>query len=260
MPTPIRATHVAVSWMTVLPLPLPRVTMDRRTGGAAMSAVPVVGIALGTVSAAVAAALVHTHLPTTLIGILLVVLLALATRGMHLDGLADTADGLGCYGPPERVAEVMRSGSAGPFGVATLVAVMVCQAVGLGTLTDQHRWYDIGFVVALGRVAAIVGARRGLVAAHPKGFGALVAGTQGTALGVWVTLAAAAAFASGFVDTATGFDAARSVQAVLVVVVVVAGAWWFTAHCARRAGGVTGDSLGAAIELGVTVSVVGLLL
>lgn len=260
MPHPIRATHVAVSWLTVLPVPQPRVAMDRATGGAAISATPVVGVLLGVVCTAIAFGLEHTSLPTMLIGALLVIVLALATRGMHLDGVADTADGLGCYGPPERVAEVMRSGTVGPFGVATLVAVMLVQAIGLGALTEQHRWYDIVFAIALGRVGAVVGARRGLPAAHPTGFGALVADTQRRSVAGWTALAALAALASGFVSGTSGFDIATALQAFVVTLVVTGVIWVFTGHCARRAGGVTGDSLGASIELATTLTLVGLLL
>ncbi|MDY6811480.1 MAG: adenosylcobinamide-GDP ribazoletransferase, partial [Actinomycetota bacterium] len=154
MLSPIRAVHVALSWLTVLPLPQPTMTMDRRVGAAVMAAVPFVGAVLGVLAAGFAAALALTDLPAVMIGLLVVAALALVTRGMHIDGLADTADGLGCYGPPERVAEVMKSGTSGPFGVAAVVVVLAVQAVGFGALTQQHRFYDLAFAIALGRLVA----------------------------------------------------------------------------------------------------------
>lgn len=254
---PARAVYVAVSWMTVVPVPQPRMPMDRSVGAAVMTAVPVVGILLGAAAAGLAAALSMTDLPTAMIGVLVVVALAAATRGMHLDGLADTADGLGCYGPPERVAEVMRSGSAGPFGVAAVTSAMIIQVIGFGSLTDQHRWYELAFAIALGRVVAVIGSRRRLPAAHPTGFGALVAGTQHASVVVWTALALAAGAVCGW--TPDGLDVGAAVRAVVVTVVVVVAGWWFTAHCARRMGGINGDVLGAGIELGVALAVVGLL-
>ena len=214
--SPVRAIHVAVSWLTVVPVPTPTVEMDRCTGGAVITAVPVVGALLGTVAAASAFGLSHTALPTALIGVLLVVGLALITRGMHVDGLADTVDGLGCYGPPERVAEVMKSGSVGPFGAAAIVAAGAVQAVGFAALTDQHRWYDIVFAVVVGRFAAVLACRRGLGPAAATGFGAIVAGTQRRSLIVWpiILLAGAATLgaAGHVVEVVHALDVERRVS------------------------------------------------
>ena len=65
--------------------------------------------------------------------------------------------------------------------------------------------------------------------------------------------------------SANGFDGghvevAAVVRGCAIVLAVTAFAWWFTRHCARRMGGMTGDVLGATIELGVAIGVVGLLL
>ena len=89
-----------------------------------MASVPAIGAALGAASAGLAFGLAQTDLPALTAGVLIVVLLGVATRGMHLDGLADTADGLGCYGPPDRVTEVMRSGTVGDFEYELQMAQM----------------------------------------------------------------------------------------------------------------------------------------
>lgn len=261
MLTPLRAVHVAAAWLTVVPVPAPTASMDRHTGGAAIAATPVVGIVLGAAAAGLAWPATLTSLPTMLIGALTVSALLLVTRGMHLDGLADTADGLGCYGPPERVAEVMRSGTVGPFGVGAVAMVLLIESLGIGALIEHHRFYDVALAIAVGRVAAVVGARVGLPPAHSTGFGALVAGTQRTSVIVWSVIAIVAGAASGMVQPdASGYALGHGITAAATVVVVLVVTWLFTAHCARRMGGITGDVLGASIELGVTLTLIGLLI
>lgn len=251
----VRGVHDAFTWLTVAPLPQPHGEFDRRRGGRAIAAVPLVGVVLGLVCAVIASGLARTGLPTSLDGVVLVAVLALATRGMHVDGLADTADGLGSYGGPERVRTVMRSGDVGPFGAATLLLVLFGQAVAFGAFVDDRRWWAVATVVFVSRASVPVVCRRGLSAANTDGFGALVAGTQRWSVAVWSVLAVGAAVAVGLLDSASG--AARGAA---TVVVVLAFAWAFSRHVARRAGGLTGDVIGATIELTAVLTAVGLLL
>ncbi|HEV7647977.1 MAG TPA: adenosylcobinamide-GDP ribazoletransferase [Actinophytocola sp.] len=236
------ALRLALSWLTVIPAG--RHLVDRTVAGRAIAVAPFIGLLLGLPAAAVVSLLARTDMPGLLAGLLTVGLLALATRGMHLDGLADTADGLGCYGPPEKALAVMRDGGAGPFGVVSLVITLGGQAAAFGALAG-HRWWAIVLAVVAGRVAFTGCCLRGIPAARPDGLGALVAGTQHAAVPVaWV---AALLVAGVFVDRQHVW------LGLVAVVVAVLGTIAFVAHVRRRLGGITGDVLGAACEVATTI-------
>lgn len=247
----LRGPQTALSWLTILPVAEPPGPFDRALGGAVIGSTPLVGAVLGGIAAAAAFGLSFTDLPGLMLGLLIVGLLAVLTRGMHLDGLADTADGLGCFGPPERVHEVMHSGSTGPFGAATLVLVMAAQATGYGALIEQGNWAAIVFVVFLSRVAPVIGCRITLHATEKSKFGALTAGTQRLTIPFWVMGAVVAGFT---------IEPVPPIPGAFTAVVVAAFAWAFTAHCSRRFDGVNGDVLGALVELSALIALCGMLI
>ena len=237
----------AFAFGTVFPFRSPQPGVGRST----VTALPAVGITLGLVAAAVLWAgdwAFGAH--SLLAGILAVAALALLTRGLHLDGLADTADGLGCYGTPERALSVMRDGSAGPFGVAAVVVIVVAQACGFAAVAAGPAGVAAAVsAVAAGRVAAVLATRRGVPAAPGSVLGARVAGSQSPlVMAVWVGAVAALSVPA----------TPRPWQGPLVVLVALGAAAVLVRHCVRRFGGVTGDVLGAAIEIATTVTVVGL--
>ncbi|KOV80163.1 cobalamin synthase [Nocardia sp. NRRL S-836] len=217
--------------MTVLPVRVDGV--DDRAARRAISWAPVVGLLLGAFAVGVLRLFATAEVPALVAGFLVVGVVGLATRGMHLDGLADVADGLGCYGPPERALRVMKDGGAGPFGVVTLIVVLGAQAAAL----PHAGWGTVLLAFAVSRAAFGICCLRGVPAARPEGLGALVAGTQHpmVVIGTWVVLAAAA--------VPLGW------RAVVAVVVAAALVWLLVRHTGKRFGGITGDVLGAAAEL-----------
>lgn len=241
MRTAIRGLALALSWLTVLPVRTG--APDAPTAGAALRWAPIVGALLGGAAGGLLLGLARLGVPPLVAGLLTVGFLGLATRGLHLDGLADTADGLGCYGPPERALAVMRDGGTGPFAVVTLVVALGAQAASLAALPPERAPVLVALAAAASRASFAWVARRGVPAARPGGLGATVAGSQPWWVAPlwWITLGAAGFAAAGARGAlAVGFGA------VLVVAL--------SRHTARRFAGMTGDVLGAASELAFTTA------
>ncbi|WP_438672255.1 adenosylcobinamide-GDP ribazoletransferase [Solihabitans fulvus] len=238
--------RLAVSWLTVLPVRAGRV--DAASCRQAITLAPLIGLLLGGVAAGASRGLELLAAPPLLAGLLVVGLLALLTRGMHLDGLADTVDGLGCYGPPERALAVMKDGGAGPFAVVALIVVLGAEAVCFGSLPLDNRTGAVVLALTVGRAAFLWCCRRGVPPARPDGMGALVAGSQ-TPVVVWAWWAALLAVS---VLVAPGRPWLGPVAVVAAGALVVA----LVRHVRRRFGGITGDVLGAAAELATLVVLV----
>jgi adenosylcobinamide-GDP ribazoletransferase len=248
----IDGLRLAATLFTVAPLPA--APASRSAAAVAMAIAPGVGAALGAVLGGLLLGLDAIAVPPLAAGVTVVGAGALLTRGLHLDGLADTADGLGAYRSRQRALDIMKRPDVGPFGVAALVLTLLGQAAAVAALPARGWSAALAAVVAAtaaGRAAASWACRRGVPAARPDGLGALVAGTvRGPALAVGTAAVAALA-----VPAVPG----RPWQGPAAVLAALAVAVLLQRHVVRRLGGITGDVLGAAVEVTTTLTYLGLL-
>lgn len=238
--------RLAVTTLTVLPLRAGPV--DRAAAGVAMTVAPVVGALLGLVLAGLHESLRAAGSPALVAAAVTVAASALLTRGLHLDGLADTVDALGSYRTGPAALAIMKKPDIGPFGVAALVLTLLVQAA---ALTAAGPWAVVT-AWATGRLAITVACRRGIPAARPDGLGAQVASTV-PLTAVLVATIAVAGLAAAAVPDRPWQGPAGVLAAVVAVVVLVR-------HTVRRFGGLTGDVLGAAVETATTVTLIALTL
>lgn len=235
-------------------VPVPAADLDRTAAARALRALPWLGLLLGAVAGAVAAGVAAREGAGT--GSLLaaasgLAVLALLTGGMHLDGLADTADGLASRRPAQGALAIMKRSDVGPMGVATLVLVLLLDAGALAAPAVATRPWGLPAALAVGamtgRLLALAGTTPGVPPAHPGGFAGLVAGVTPVRVVVLSGLAVAAvALGCGALTAGvTGLVAFG-----LGVVVACLVGWVWRRHLIGRLGGLTGDCWGSLIELG----------
>ncbi|GAA1856697.1 adenosylcobinamide-GDP ribazoletransferase [Asanoa iriomotensis] len=242
--------RLALTTFTVLPVRAGRV--DRAAAARAMTLAPWVGAGLGAAVGGAVALLHAVGAPDLVAGAAGVALAALLTRGLHLDGLADTVDGLGSYKSGPAALEIMKRPDIGPFGVAALVVAVLLQAAALGSLSGTAALLAGITAFATGRLAVTWACRSAVPAARPEGLGALVAGTVGTAelVGATVPTVTLAVFAVP----------GRPWQGPLALAVGLAASLLLVRHAVRRFGGITGDVLGATVELATGLALLVLVL
>ena len=243
--------RLAVGLLTIIPV-RPPTTIGRREARAAMLLAPFAVLPVALAAGLVGWGATLVGVPGVVAGLVSVAVVAFGTRAMHLDGLADTTDGLGSGKAADRALEIMRRGDVGPMGTVALILALAMQAVAGGALLGRpFGWLQLVVLVCLSRAALLFGCVEGVRPARPDGVGALVAGSVGVPAAVFSWLVGLAA-ATG---VATLAGQAVWVPAVGVVVAVLA-CLWLVLRCVRRLAGVTGDVLGALVEVCATVLLV----
>lgn len=194
---------------------------------------PLVGLVIGALLGLLAWALQDS--PPLLAAALLVAAWAWLSGGLHLDGLADTADAwVGGLGDRQRTLAIMKDPRSGPAGVVALVLGLLLKFAALASLAAPA-WMPLLIAPLLAR-AALTAAFLSTPYVRAQGLGAQLAGASRWAGGFAVLASIALTVLAG----------RRACWALLVAAVVF---WLWRRACLRRLGGMTGDTCGALAEL-----------
>ncbi len=230
----MRHLLIALQFLTILPLPSPK-RCEAGDLGRSTAWFPLAGLMIGGLlwlADLVLAPLFPRHLTDAL----LVVLLAIITGGLHLDGLADVCDGLAARGDKHRFLEVMKDSHVGAIGVVGLVAGLLIKYAALLAVPIDLKRPALLLVPALARFAQLV-VLADSRAARPDGLGsAFLAGLGPNQL----VLATATILPLAWFS----LQLAGLVAWLSVTLWALLTRWYFT----RRLGGISGDIVGCTSE------------
>jgi cobalamin 5'-phosphate synthase/cobalamin synthase len=229
----MKSLAAAVSFLTGLPLGR-FVSFGATDVARSAGWFPLVGLLIGAICA-LAALLLRGHLPLALVAVILIALDALLTGALHFDGLADTADGFGGGKDRDDVLRIMRDHAIGSYGGTALVLLVGFKVAAYTSLLGGARWpAALVLTPAVGRwsilllTAALPYARKTASVVSQMSKGAVVGGTLIMAM----AMAVSRLWCAG---------------AVVGAAIVVSAC--FGLYCQRKIGGITGDTLGANVQL-----------
>jgi adenosylcobinamide-GDP ribazoletransferase len=225
----------AWQFLTIIPISR-RIEVTAEPLGKSMAVFPLVGLLLGCILAGLDLGFSYIFPPAIASSLVLTCYIAMY-GGFHLDGLADTVDGLAGGRDREHILKIMKDSSIGAIGVVALILLLLLKYAAITSIPDIIRWKGLLLMPVMGRW------------------------TQ-----VWMTYGSSYARESGLGRAFVDYVKGREVTVATAIVVVVS---WFTfgfegvavvgavavfgyllkSFFHKKIGGVTGDILGAGSEL-----------
>lgn len=231
---------IALQFLTILPVRLKQMPSPRQNAESLLF-YPLVGLMVGGILLILAGCL-HA-LPSLVLAVLVLTIWIWLTGGLHLDGLADTADAwVGGFGNAERTLQIMKDPACGPIGVLSLVVILLVKLSALYLLFELQHFLFLLVVPVLGRLVPLflflstpyvrkTGLGSALTTHLPKSWG-------------WFVL-----LLGGM--TVLYFGWAGCLALIISLLALLYLRWQFI----RRIGGITGDTVGAAIEIIETLAI-----
>ena len=232
----MKAFLAALRFLTILPLPAGN-NVEEAHLSRSVPFFPVVGLLIGLAAATLDSALYHLF-PPLLSSVLVVIALMAVSGGLHLDGLADSADGLLSSRPREQMLEIMRDSRTGPMGVAALICVISMKIAAVASIEVGRRWAVLLLIPLAGRCALVVLLVILPYARSEGGLATVFHKNRSAFRAIW---------AIGLLVLVAWLSAGT--EGLVMVAASVVGMLLFAGFIYTRIGGLTGDTLGAACEI-----------
>ena len=233
---PLASFLAALRFLTIAPLAW-RCEQDGRFFTASLPWFPVIGLLIGLAGAALISGLI-AFFPTPVVAVAAIVLLAGISGCLHLDGLADSSDGLLSARPRERILEIMRDSHTGAMGVIALVLVLLGKFAALSSLGGPTLILTLIVMPLAGRCAIVLSMACLPYAREGEGLGRLFYSPSSRWAALWALALLVAVLAWG------GWCLVLPVLVAVALTVFLFSFW-----CRSKIGGATGDTLGAVCEL-----------
>ena len=233
---PLASFLAALRFLTIVPLAW-RCEQDGRFFAASLAWFPVIGLLIGLAGAVLISCLMP-FFPPSVLAMAVIVLMAGASGCLHLDGLADSGDGLLSARSRERILEIMRDSRSGAMGVIAIVVVLLGKFAALSSLKGSTLIFTLIAMPLAGRCAIVLTMACLPYARQGEGLGQLFYSPSTRLTALWALIFLAALLACG------GWRMSLTVLIAILITVLLFSLW-----CRAKIGGATGDTLGAVCEL-----------
>lgn len=232
----LRAMITAFVFLTRLPMP-PLTDYSPKDSGGAFPLFPLIGLVIGGLITG-CALLLNSTLPADVVAAVIVIVWALVTGGLHLDGLGDSADGWLAGGDKDRTLAIMKDSHSGSAAVIMIGCVLLLKFAALSHIISSHQWWLLILAPMLARASAI-----GLFLTTPY------ASPAGIANDFLQHASRTHMSCSVFVAVLISFILLPFTQTLIVLAAATVCWLALRALMMKRLGGTTGDTSGATIEI-----------
>jgi adenosylcobinamide-GDP ribazoletransferase len=226
---------LAAAFTLLTIIPIPRVSPGEQDIAGCKPYFPVVGLVIGTL--ACITTILMCKIPQSITSVIVVIFLALISRCFHLDGLADSADGIMSSRPREKMLEIMRDSHIGTMGVFAILAVFSVKTVSFISISSSALPAVVLLAPILSRYSIILYTHVSQYA-RENGLGKAMFENKSFLTLLWGTLFSTS-FAYYFL----------AITGILIFCGIIVSTLLWAFYTRIKLGGATGDTIGANVEI-----------